>query len=142
MIDWVNFTPVPAIAGGLLIGVAVALLIILNGRIAGVSGILSNLFTATGQERNWRAAFLAGLIISPIIYQLFQPLPIIEQNSNYLVLIIAGLMVGIGTNFAGGCTSGHGVCGLARLSFRSLIAVLLFMSSAVVTVFITHHILS
>jgi uncharacterized membrane protein YedE/YeeE len=142
MIDWANFTPVSAVAGGLLIGLAVALLIILNGRIAGVSGILSNLFTTTGHERNLRAAFLIGLIVSPIIFQLFHRLPSINQNASYLVLIIAGLMVGIGTHLAGGCTSGHGVCGLARLSLRSLIAVLFFMSSAMITVYITHHILS
>lgn len=142
MIDWVNFSPVSAIAGGLLIGLAVALLIILNGRIAGVSGILSNLFTTNGQERTWRAAFIIGLIVSPIIYQVFHPLPIIEQHSDLLMLILAGLLVGIGTSFAGGCTSGHGLCGLARLSFRSLVAVILFMSSAIVTVYITHHILS
>ncbi|MFV0547857.1 MAG: YeeE/YedE family protein [Limnobaculum xujianqingii] len=133
-IAWTAFTPLTALAGGALIGTAAALLIVFNGRIAGISGILANVIKASREGFGWRSAFLLGMVISSLVYTLFQPLPDIQIVSEWPALVIAGLLVGIGTRYASGCTSGHGVCGLSRLSFRSLMATLTFIVTGVITV--------
>lgn len=133
-IAWAAFTPLTALAGGILIGVAAALLIIFNGRIAGISGILANVIKGQREGFGWRSAFLLGMVVSSLVYTLLLPLPDIQIVSEWPALIIAGLLVGIGTRYASGCTSGHGVCGLSRLSFRSLMATLTFMVTGVITV--------
>lgn len=142
-IDWVNFTPWTALFGGILIGLASGGLILLVGRIAGISGILGDLISSPSKphnDRTWRLLFLLGLICAPLLWSLFAPLPITKVLSTTPTLIIAGLLVGLGTRYANGCTSGHGICGLARLSPRSLIAVISFMTSGFVTVYLIRHI--
>ena len=140
MIDWPAFTPLSAFAGGLLIGVATALLLLLNGRIAGISGILGELLHPRRNDIAWRLLFIAGLIISPLVYSLFYALPDTKMTAGTGTIVIAGLLVGIGTRYAAGCTSGHGICGISRLSPRSIVATLVFMLSAGITVFIARHI--
>ena len=140
MIDWPAFTPLSAFAGGLLIGVATALLLLLNGRIAGISGILGELLHPRRNGIAWRLLFIAGLIISPLAYQLLYALPDTKRMAGNGTIVIAGLLVGIGTRYAAGCTSGHGICGISRLSPRSIVATLVFMLSAGITVFIARHI--
>ncbi len=136
-----HFTPVSAIIGGGLIGLSAALLWLGNGRIAGVSGILGQLATPRIGDVGWRVAFLCGLVAAPPLFAraLGRPLPLSIPGSIGL-LVAAGLLVGFGTRLGGGCTSGHGVCGLARLSKRSAVATGLFMAAAVATVFITRHV--
>lgn len=143
MIDvaWSNFTPWSALAGGLLIGLAAALFLLLNGRIAGISGILGGLLTPSRGDALWRLAFLAGLIGAPAAWLLVTELPPIEIKAGYPAIIIAGLLVGLGTRYGSGCTSGHGVCGLSRLSKRSLVATLSFMAAGFVTVYLIRHVL-
>jgi uncharacterized membrane protein YedE/YeeE len=141
MIDWDQFTPESALSGGLLIGLACALLWLLNGRIAGVIGITAGTFTSVSSERSWRLAFILGLVLSSWLWLQLAPLPKAEVTGNYGLLAAAGLLVGIGARLGSGCTSGHGVCGLARLSLRSLVATLTFMAVAVLTVFIVRHLL-
>ncbi|MDO6442404.1 YeeE/YedE family protein [Marinobacter sp. 2_MG-2023] len=143
MIDiaWSSFTPWTALAGGVLVGLAAASFLLLNGRIAGISGILGGLLTPSAGDIGWRIAFLAGLIGAPALWALAAKLPPIEIEAGYPALIIAGLLVGIGTRYGSGCTSGHGVCGLSRLSPRSLAATLSFMFAGFVTVFIIRHVL-
>ena len=134
------FTPVSAFAGGLLIGAAASLLLIFNGRIAGISGIVGGLFQRNLPEVGWRAAFVCGMVLAPFVYSaLFGPLPPVTFNASAAVIVVAGLLVGFGTRLGSGCTSGHGVCGLSRGSPRSLVATGIFMITAVVTVFISHH---
>lgn len=136
-----NFTPVSAIVGGLLIGASAALLLWLNGRIAGISGIITGAVERGGEPRGWRWMFLAGLIGGGVIALLVgdQPLAGITGMSGPVV-IVAGVLVGIGTRLGSGCTSGHGICGLARLSPRSLAATVVFMLMAAVTVFVVRHV--
>ena len=141
-IDWVNFTPWPALAGGLLIGLAAGGLLLFNGRIAGVSGILGGLLRPAPGESGWRLAFLAGLAGAPLLYTLVAALPQVEVDAGWPALIVSGLLVGIGTRYGAGCTSGHGVCGLARGSARSLAATLGFMGAGFATVFIVRHLLA
>lgn len=143
MIDiaWSNFTPWTALAGGVLVGLAAASFLLLNGRIAGISGILGGLLTPSAGDRSWRFAFLAGLIGAPVLWMLVAQLPPIEIEAGYPALIIAGLFVGIGTRYGSGCTSGHGVCGLSRFSPRSLAATVSFMFAGFVTVFVIRHVL-
>jgi uncharacterized membrane protein YedE/YeeE len=143
MIDiaWSQFTPWTALAGGALIGVAAAILLMFNGRIAGISGILGSLLTTRGADFPWRIAFIGGLILAPVLWLMAGPLPAIEINAGYPVLICAGLLVGIGTRYGSGCTSGHGVCGLSRFSPRSLVATLSFMAAGFITVYIVRHII-
>jgi len=137
-----HFTPVSALLGGALIGTAALLCWLLLGRIAGISGILAGAAQAEGAERNWRLAFLAGLILAPLALALAGgTLPVPDATRNPAMLVVAGLLVGFGTRMGSGCTSGHGVCGLARLSRRSLAATGVFMASAVATVFVTRHLL-
>lgn len=136
IIDLAQFTPLQSFIGGLLIGVAVWILLLFCGRVAGISGILGGVLSRTATDKSWRVAFLVGILISPIIYQLITPLPESEIAASQPVLIIAGLLVGIGTRYASGCTSGHGVCGLSRLSLRSLVATITFMVVAFITVWL------
>jgi len=138
-IDWAHFTPWASLAGGLLIGAAAAILVLLNGRIAGVSGIVGGLFRPAAGDAGWRVAFVLGLLIAPVAVAFFgrQPFPRIEAG--FATLLVAGLLVGVGTSYGSGCTSGHGVCGLSRLSPRSLVATLAFMLAGMATVYVTRH---
>lgn len=143
MIDiaWSEFTPVSALAGGILVGLAAASFLLFNGRIAGISGILGGLLSPVRNDMLWRMAFLGGLIGTPILWKLFAELPEIEVNAGFPAIIIAGLLVGVGTRYGSGCTSGHGVCGLSRLSPRSLVATLSFMATGFITVYIIRHLI-
>ncbi len=141
IIDWNHFTPWSALAGGILIGVATALFILLNGRIAGITGIIGGLFTSRIHDAGWRLAFIIGLIAAPLIWQLFSQLPTIQIDADNGLLTIAGLIVGISTRYGSGCTSGHGVCGISRLSPRSIVATLAFMGTGFMTVFVVRHLL-
>ncbi|MBB4041568.1 hypothetical protein GGR34_003245 [Microvirga flocculans] len=137
-----HFTPVSALVGGLMIGASAALLLLLTGRIAGISGILGGLVPPTRNEAAWRLAFLVGMLIAPLAYAaLGGALPSISIDASLPVLIVAGLLVGYGTRLGAGCTSGHGVCGIGRLSPRSIAATLVFMATAIVTVFVTRHVI-
>lgn len=141
-IDWNHFTPSAALAGGLLIGLAAALLLSFNGRIAGISGIMGGLLARPrAEEFGWRAAFVLGLLLAPALYRLFADLPESRIDADWATLVAAGLMVGYGSRLGSGCTSGHGVCGLSRLSPRSLVATLTFMAAGFVTVFVARHVL-
>ena len=140
-IDWHAFTPWSALIGGLLIGLAAAMLALLNGRIAGISGVLGGLFKPMRGDVGWRVAFIGGLVGAPLVYSLFSALPAVQIDAGYGALVAAGLLVGVGTRYGSGCTSGHGVCGLSRLSPRSLVATLTFMGAGFVTVFLLRHLL-
>lgn len=144
MIDWANFSPLSALAGGVILGTAVAVLLFFNGRIAGISGIVGNLlqYPVVKGDVAWRVAFIGGLIAAPLLYSLFQPLPPIQLETSNSLLVLAGLLVGVGTRYASGCTSGHGVCGLSRFSLRSLIATLSFMLAGFITVFVIRHLIT
>ena len=137
-----NFTPLSAAIGGALIGLAAALLMLTTGRIAGISGIFGGVIGWNVPDRDWRIAFIVSLILAPLTgtlvgYSLVEPL----MPASWAVIIIAGLLVGFGTRLGGGCTSGHGICGVARLSPRSLVATAVFMAVAIVVVAITRHVL-
>ena len=136
-----TFTPVSGLVGGLLIGIAAALLL-LNGRISGISGIVGGLLVRNSSEAGWRAAFVAGLLLGALVYVLVtgDAVPV-RMQASLPVLVAAGLLIGFGTRLGSGCTSGHGVCGLARLSKRSIAATATFFGVAILTVFLTHHIL-
>jgi uncharacterized membrane protein YedE/YeeE len=138
-IDWAHFTPWASLAGGALIGLAAALLVLFNGRIAGISGILGGLLPWPKGDTTWRLAFLAGLVGAPLVYVLLQPLPEVQSDAGTAVLVAAGLLVGVGTRYGSGCTSGHGVCGISRLSPRSLAATAAFMAAGFVTVYVVRH---
>ena len=139
--DWNAFTPWSALAGGVLIGNAAAMLLLLNGRIAGISGILGGLLKPARGDVGWRVAFIGGLLLAPLVYALFAVLPQPQIDASHGALLAAGLLVGVGTRFGGGCTSGHGVCGISRLSLRSLVATLGFMGAGFVTVFVLRHVI-
>ena len=141
-IDWNHFTPWSALAGGALIGLAAALFLLLNGRIAGISGVLGGLLKPVSGDIFWRVAFVLGLIGAPLVYGLFAGLPVPEIDAGNAALIAAGLLVGVGTRYGSGCTSGHGVCGLSRLSPRSLVATACFMGAGFATVFVIRHFLT
>ena len=145
-IYWEAFTPWSSLAGGVLIGLAAALMVVLLGRIAGISGILGGLLQGStwrsASQRGWRVAFVVGMLGAPLLWQIFAPLPAMQMPSNPVVIIVAGLLVGFGTRLGSGCTSGHGVCGLSRLSIRSLAATLMFMATGVVTVFVMRHVVA
>ena len=138
-IAWAEFTPWSALAGGVLIGIAVAMFVLLNGRIAGISGVIGGLINPVTGDRAWRAAFVMGLVGAPLVYRLLAALPTLRIDASFGALIGAGLLVGVGTRYGSGCTSGHGVCGLARLSPRSLVATAAFMGAGFATVFATRH---
>jgi len=135
-----NFTPYSALIGGALIGLSAALLMLLTGRIAGISGIFGGCLTFGANDRGWRLAFIAGLIAAPLLGALIGfglAAPLIPKS--WLLIVAAGLLVGFGTKLGSGCTSGHGVCGVARLSARSIAATVIFMLSAIVVVFLMRH---
>lgn len=142
MIDWAHFSPGHALLGGVLIGLAAGAMLLLLGRIAGISGILGGLLQATGlRELGWRGAFLIGLVAAPLCYQSAAPLPMPVLPGSQALLLLAGLLVGYGSRLGSGCTSGHGVCGLARLSPRSVVATLTFMAAGFATVYVVRHVL-
>lgn len=139
-IDWTAFTPWTAVAGGVLIGIAAALLVLASGRIAGVSGIVAGLLRPVHGDVGWRVAFAAGMLLAPLAFAAFASLPALQIDAGYPMLIAGGLLVGIGTRFGSGCTSGHGVCGVARASRRSMVATLAFMLAGFVTVYLVRHV--
>lgn len=141
-IDWNSFTPWSSLFGGMLIGLAAAMFVLLNGRVAGISGVLGGLLTPVRGDVLWRVAFVGGIMMMPLAYSVFQALPPVQIDADYAALIAAGLLVGVGTRYGAGCTSGHGVCGLSRLSLRSLVATATFMGAGFATVFVLRHVLS
>jgi uncharacterized membrane protein YedE/YeeE len=141
-IDWTHFTPWTSLAGGMLIGLSAAIFILFNGRIAGISGILGGLLRPVRNDVTWRVAFLAGLILAPLVFGMLAPLPAVQVDAGTATLVAAGLLVGIGTRYGSGCTSGHGVCGISRLSPRSLVATATFMAAGFATVYIVRHLLA
>jgi uncharacterized membrane protein YedE/YeeE len=140
-IDASAFTPGTALAGGILIGLAATAFILLLGRIAGVSGVVGGLLGARRGDIGWRLAFVAGLLAAPALVRLFAPLPPIEVSAPHAVIVAAGLLVGFGSRLGSGCTSGHGVCGIARLSPRSIAATATFMAAGFAVVYVTRHLL-
>lgn len=141
LIDLSHFTPVQSLAGGLIIGLAAAVLLLFNGRIAGISGILGALLSQPIKDYAWRLAFLAGLVGAPVIAHLAGMELVTDSQAGWGEILVAGFLVGIGTRYASGCTSGHGVCGLSRGSKRSLVATLTFMAAGFITVFIQRHLM-
>ena len=140
-IDWNAFTPWASLAGGVLIGVAASMFALLNGRIAGISGVLGGLLHPSNGDIAWRAVFVLGLVAAPAVYGLFTAYAEPTIDAGWTALVLAGLLVGIGTRYGSGCTSGHGVCGLSRLSPRSLVATFAFMGAGFATVFVIRHLL-
>ena len=139
-IDWNNFTPWMSLAGGILVGLASAAFLLLNGRIAGISGLLGGLLRAPAGERGWRMAFLGGLVAAPLVYALAAPLPGVDLDAGFPALVLAGLLVGLGTRYGSGCTSGHGICGIARRSPRSYLATAAFLAAGFLTVYLLRHV--
>ena len=141
-IDWLSFTPIPSLLGGMILGIAAALYVLLHGRILGISGIISGLLHPTLTDSAWRLSLVFGLISAPFLVALFFGIiPVIEIDASWLVIVIAGLLVGFGAQYGSGCTSGHGICGLSRLSPRSLVATLAFMCAGFVMVFVIRHLI-
>jgi len=140
-IDWTNFTPWTSLIGGMLIGAAAALFIFFNGRIAGISGILGALLKPAQGDMLWRVAFLGGMVAAPLVYGLAAQLPEVTVDADVGTLVAADLLAGLGTRYGSGCTSGHGVCGIARLSPRSFIATVVFMAAGFATVYAMRHLL-
>ena len=136
-----NFTPYSALAGGALIGLAALVLMLFQGRIAGISSIVGGLFAPRAGEVAWRAAFIAGMLCGAALLGAAGFVPVLRDRPGLVVIALAGLLVGFGTRLGSGCTSGHGVCGVARLSPRSLVATAVFMLSAAAVVFATRHVL-
>ena len=141
-IDWAAFTPWSALAGGALIGLATSLLLLVAGRIAGVSGIVAGVLRPVRDDFGWRVAFAAGMVLAPLAFSALAALPPLQIAAGYPTLIIGGLLVGIGTRYGSGCTSGHGVCGVARASPRSIAATLCFMLAGFVTVYVVRHVIA
>ena len=142
LIDWTHFTPWAALAGGVLLGLASALFVLLNGRILGISGIVGGLLRPRAGDMGWRLAFLLGMLVAPGLYWLVVGPTQPRIDATWGMVVIAGLLVGVGTRYGSGCTSGHGVCGLSRMSPRSLVATLAFMGAGFVTVFLIRHVLA
>jgi uncharacterized membrane protein YedE/YeeE len=141
-IDWLHFTPWPALLGGILLGIAAGALFLNSGRILGITGILEGLLTGKSDDSPWRISFLLGLFAAPLAAKLILPADLLHTpriDANWAMVIAAGLLVGFGTRWGAGCTSGHGICGLSRLSVRSLVATLSFMGTGFVTVFVIRH---
>jgi uncharacterized membrane protein YedE/YeeE len=137
-----SFTPVSAAIGGGLIGLSAVLLMLLAGRIAGISGIFGGLLNVSTEDKGWRVAFIAGLVLAPVIAGLIgHGMAPPALPASWIVIVVAGLLVGFGTRLGAGCTSGHGICGIARLSGRSIAATIIFMTTAIMTVAVTHHVL-
>ena len=141
-IDWTHFTPWASLAGGILLGVASALFILVNGRVLGISGIVGGLLRPRAGDAGWRIAFIAGMLVAPAVWALFTAPVVPRIEAGPAVLVVAGLLVGWGTRYGSGCTSGHGVCGLSRMSPRSLVATLAFMGTGFATVFVMRHLLA
>jgi uncharacterized membrane protein YedE/YeeE len=141
-IDWEHFTPWASLAGGLLLGVAAAIFILVNGRILGVSGIVGGLLPPAKGDWAWRLTFVAGVLAAPLLYQLVATPAAVRIDAEPVMIVVAGLLVGIGTRYGSGCTSGHGICGLSRLSPRSMVATVTFMAAGFVTVFVVRHLLA
>ena len=139
LIDWTHFTPWAALAGGVLLGLASALFVLLNGRILGISGIVGGLLRPRAGDMGWRLAFVLGMLVAPGLYWLVVGPTQPRIDANWGMVVMAGLLVGVGTRYGSGCTSGHGVCGLSRMSPRSLVATLAFMGAGFVTVFLIRH---
>ena len=143
-INWLHFTPWPALLGGILLGIAAGALFINSGRILGVTGILEGFLTPKLTDSPWRFTFLMGMLAAPLAAKFILPTELMHNSrmdANWAVVIAAGLLVGFGTRWGAGCTSGHGICGLSRLSVRSLVATLSFMSTGFITVFVIRHLL-
>jgi uncharacterized membrane protein YedE/YeeE len=136
-----NFTPISAAIGGALIGLSAVLLMLFTGRIAGIAGITGGLFNPKTDDRAWRLAFIAGLIAAPLAAALLGHAVAMPQMPGMITIVVAGLLVGFGTRLGNGCTSGHGICGIARLSPRSIAATLVFMVAAMIVVALTHHVI-
>lgn len=141
-IDWTHFTPWTSLAGGIVLGIASAMFILLNGRILGISGIVGGLLRPRSGDAGWRIALVLGMLAAPLLYGAIAGPTLARIDAGWGTLIAAGLLVGVGTRYASGCTSGHGVCGLSRLSPRSLVATLAFMGAGFVTVFLARHALA
>ena len=139
-LDWEHFTPLESFAGGILIGVAAAMLLLLNGRIAGISGIVGGLLAPRRDDIAWRLAFVGGLLAAPALWGLAAPTLMPRIEAGFGMLVVAGLLVGAGTGYGSGCTSGHGVCGVSRLSPRSMVATAAFMLAGFATVFLLRHV--
>ena len=141
-IDWLSFTPIPSLLGGVILGLSAALYVLLHGRILGISGIVSGLIRSKSEDRAWRVALILGLLTAPILAALlFGIRPIVETKADTFLIVLAGLFVGIGALYGSGCTSGHGICGLSRLSPRSLVATISFMTAGFLTVYFFRHII-
>jgi uncharacterized membrane protein YedE/YeeE len=143
-IDWAHFTPFASLTGGIILGIASAIFILVNGRILGISGILGGLMPPKLGDTFWRISFLLGLLVAPTLFHAVVPAQYITApriDATDMMVVIAGLLVGIGTRYASGCTSGHGVCGLSRLSPRSLVATLSFMGAGFITVYVMRHVI-
>ena len=141
-IDWLSFTPIPSLLGGIILGAAAALYRLLHGRILGISGIVSGLLHPKVGDITWRLSLVLGLLSAPVLAALFFGIrPIVEIESDWYAILLAGLLVGFGAQYGSGCTSGHGICGLSRLSPRSLVATATFMGAGFLTVFVVRHIL-
>ena len=144
VIDWVNFTPWASLGGGLVLGLAAAMFVLLNGRILGISGILGGLLLPRLGDIGWRISFLLGMAAAPTVFAWLTPADFLAApriEAGYALIVAAGLLVGLGTRYGSGCTSGHGVCGLSRLSPRSLVATLTFMGAGFAIVFVVRHLL-
>lgn len=139
-IDWTHFTPWSSLGGGALIGLAVAVFMLGNGRIAGISGVLASVMNPRSEGWSEKALFLLGLLVAPLLWGAFAVLPAIDVQAHWPALVMAGLLVGIGTRYGSGCTSGHGVCGVSRLSPRSIVATLCFMVAGMATVYLIRHV--
>lgn len=141
-IDWIHFTPWSSLLGGILLGIAAGALFLNSGRILGITGILEGLLAPKSDDSSWRLVFLLGMFASPLAAKCLLPTGLLHApriDANWAMVIAAGLLVGFGTRWGAGCTSGHGICGLSRLSARSLVATLSFMGTGFVTVFVVRH---
>jgi len=141
-IDWIHFTPWTSLGGGILLGIASAMFVLLSGRILGISGILGGLLAPRLGDIGWRLAFLLGMGAAPLVFAAVMPpelLPVVRIDASEPVIALAGVLVGLGTRYGSGCTSGHGVCGLSRLSPRSLVATLSFMATGFAIVYLLRH---
>jgi uncharacterized protein len=141
-IDWAHFTPWASLAGGIVLGLAAAMFILLSGRVLGISSIVGGLLGRRPGDVGWRLSFLLGLLAAPLVYAVFAQPVVPRIDAGWATLVLAGLLVGVGTRYGSGCTSGHGVCGLSRLSPRSLVATLSFMGAGFATVYLVRHVLA
>jgi uncharacterized membrane protein YedE/YeeE len=141
-INWISFTPIPSLLGGVILGIAAALYVLLHGRILGISGIVSGLLHPKPNDVVWRLCLVLGLLSAPLWAALFFDIrPIVQIDTDWFAILVAGLLVGFGAQYGSGCTSGHGICGLSRLSPRSLVATLTFMGAGFLTVFVMRHLM-